>query len=111
ILAVEQMPLALCHAATVRRDDLIPAYFEGRYPGMPDSEYYPAVTYFHLAHNPEHRWYYFPDMHPDEVVIFKQWDTDASKALCVPHSAVRDPTSRTDAGPRQSIEVRVFALR
>jgi hypothetical protein len=78
---------------------------------MPDSEYYPAITYFHLAHNPAHRWYYFPDMQPDEVVIFKQWDTDESKALCVPHSAFEDPTSRSDAVPRTSIEVRVFALR
>jgi hypothetical protein len=108
---VEHMPLALCHATTVHRDDLIPSFYEGRYPGMPDTEYYPAITYFHLAHNPAHHWYYFPDMHPDEVVIFKQWDTDDSKALCVPHSAFHDPTSRTDARPRQSIEVRVFALR
>jgi hypothetical protein len=111
ITPVEQRPLALCHARSVQRDDLVPAFYDGRFPGMPASEYYPAIAYFHLAHNPEHRWYYFPDMQPDEILVFKQWDSDESNARCVPHSAFVDPTSRPDPVPRTSIEVRVFALR
>jgi hypothetical protein len=108
---VEKMPMAFCHAATVQSDDLIPAYYDGRFPGMVESEYYPAISYFHIAHNPEHRWYTFPAMEPSEVVVFKQWDTDASRAHCVPHTAFVDPTSRPDAANRTSIEMRIFALR
>ncbi|MGD9795401.1 MAG: CmcJ/NvfI family oxidoreductase [Acidimicrobiia bacterium] len=108
---VEKMPMAFCHAATVHHDDLVPAFYDGRFPGMVEAEYYPAISYFHIARNPAHRWYTFPAMEPHEVVVFKQWDTDASRARCVPHTAFVDPTSRPDAASRMSIEVRVFALR
>jgi hypothetical protein len=95
----------------VRPEDLVPASFDGRYPGMPESEWYPAITYFHLAHHPDQRWYYFSDMQPDEVAVFKQWDTDGRRARWVPHSAFDDPTSRPDPVPRASIEVRALAIR
>lgn len=111
ITPVEQKPLAFCHARTVRREDLIPAYFDGRYPGMNESEYYPSISYFHLAFDPGQRWYYFSDMQPYEVAVFKQHDTSHTRAHCVPHTAFEDPSSRPDAVRRQSIEVRVFALR
>jgi hypothetical protein len=111
MVPVEQKPLALCHARTVRPHDLVPAYYDGRFPGMPDSEYYPAITYAHLAHHADQRWYYFSDMTPEEVIVFKQWDSDESRARCVPHSAFEDPTSRPGAALRTSIEVRLFVLR
>lgn len=111
IAPVQRMPLAFCHAPTVRPQDLVPAHFDGRFPGTPEDEYYPTVRYFHLAFNPDQRWYYFRDMQPQEVAVFKQWDSDGSRARCVPHTAFEDPTSSPGAPPRQSIEVRVFALR
>lgn len=59
----------------------------------------------------EHRWYYFPRMHKDELLIFKQYDSDprARGRYCF-HTAFNDPTIPTDAPTRQSIEVRAIAL-
>ena len=56
-----------------------------------------------------HRWFYFPKMVRDEVLLFKQYDSDCSKSgRCCFHTAVRDPTARADAPPRESIEVRAI---
>ena len=43
---------------------------------------------------PTHRFYYCPDMKPDEAWLFKQWDTrsdDPGRARICFHSAVHDP--------------------
>jgi hypothetical protein len=47
----------------------------------------------------------------DEVLVFKQWDSDPTKSgrSCF-HSAILDPTARPDAPPRESIEVRAVAF-
>lgn len=57
-----------------------------------------AITAAISHYNPEHRWWYFTNMHRDEVI----------KACRVPHTAFRDP-SFPDAHPRASIEFRTFA--
>ena len=53
-----------------------------------------AATIFH--HSPAHRWWYFPDMEPDEVIFIKFYDSDHGKAWRCPHTAFRD-TTRPDA--------------
>jgi len=57
----------------------------------------------------QHKWYYFPQMAKDEVLIFKQWDSDPLQAgrLCF-HTAINDPTAPDGAVSRQSIEARAF---
>lgn len=109
---VEEKPLALCDASTVCRDDLIPAYYSGFQEAAASRQldYPPPVHYFHLAFNPDQRWVYFPNMGPDEVLIFKQWDSNRERPLCVPHTAFEDPTSRRDASPRSNIEARAIAF-
>jgi hypothetical protein len=61
--------------------------------------------------NPKHRWFYFPQMRRDEVLLIKCFDseTDGRARLSV-HSAFEDPTSPHDAAPRESIEIRAFAF-
>jgi hypothetical protein len=61
-----------------------------------------------MPFNPAHRWWYFPNMTPDEAVLFKHHDSDRTRAWRVPHTSFRD-TSFPDAGPRQSIEFRTVA--
>ena len=57
----------------------------------------------------KHRWYYFPKMQMDEVLLFKQFDSDTALPGRVTfHTALVDPTVRPDAPERQSIECRVF---
>jgi len=110
---VEQKPLALCDGSTVARDDLVAAYYAG-YDELadkhPDLDYPPPSTYFHMAYSPKQEWYYFPDMTPQEVLVFKQWDSEPGAVLCVPHSAFEDPNSRPDAAPRTAVEARAVVF-
>ena len=99
---VEAWPLALCDAASLDRRDLVAS--ERRYPDRVGEIY--AVTY-----NPRHRWFYFPRMERDEVLLIKCFDsaTDGRARLAV-HTAFEDPTTPADAPPRESIEMRMFAF-
>jgi len=57
----------------------------------------------------QHQWYYFPQMRTNEVLVFKQWDSDTLRPgrVCF-HTAISDPTAPVGAPARQSIEVRSF---
>ncbi len=103
---IELMPLALCDVTTVADDDIIYADCLRR------TEPRTRLIDCRLIHDSRQGWYYFPRMTPDEVLIFKQYDTrqeDAGKRA-VFHTAFRDPTTRRDAPLRESIEVRVLAV-
>ncbi|KAF8127014.1 hypothetical protein EV363DRAFT_1267754 [Boletus edulis] len=65
---------------------------------------------YNVKYNPGHKWYYLSDQTPDEVVLFKSFDSDASTARLVPHSAFPDKTSPADAPHRQSIGVRALVF-
>ena len=99
---VKSSPLAVCDARTVEAADLVTS--ELRYPDRIGETY--AVTY-----NPRHRWFYFPDMHTDEALFIKCFDSakDGRARISV-HTAFDDPTTAPDAPPRESIEVRTFAF-
>ena len=60
-----------------------------------------------------HDWYVFPDMHADEVVVFRTFDSALAvrgEPYWTPHSAFPDPNAGADAPPRRSIEVRATCL-
>ncbi len=111
----QDWPLALCEAASVNDDegvsntkvdvDEIPPY-ERRFDPIPGEEEMVAATIF--FHNPDHRWWYFPDMTKDEVVFIKFHDSDRSRAWRTPHTAFHD-AGRKDARTRVSYEVRGVA--
>ena len=98
---VKQLPLALCDAQSVQTGDLVASdlILRGRV----------SETY-KVAYNASHRWYYFPDMRPDEAIVIKCYDSDESRARFTPHAAFNDPTTAPDSPPRESIEVRAFAF-
>ena len=64
-----------------------------------------------VAYSPQQRWYYYPRMTPDEVLLFKQYDTRAEEKnrRTVFHSAIDDPTTPENAVPRYTIECAVSA--
>ncbi len=66
----------------------------------------PAASVFHF--NPNHRWWYFPNMTRDECILLKFHDSDHGRAWRAPHTAFRD-TSFPDARVRRSIEFRTLA--
>jgi len=111
----QDMPLALCEGRSVRNDEgthntkvdvsEIPTG-DALYAAIEGEEDMVAATIFHYS--PEHRWWYFPDMQPEEVIFIKLYDSDHSKAWRCPHTAFRDST-RPDARPRRSMEFRAMA--
>lgn len=99
---VETMPLAVCDARTVSPGDLVVSERRAR-----DRV---GETY-RIACNPNHRWYYFPRMAKHEVLLIKSYDSETTgRARFTPHTAFADPTTPSDAPPRQSIESRLFAF-
>lgn len=93
-------PLAVCDARSVAPQDLVPSDLVYR---DRTGETY-AVRF-----NPEHRWYYVPEMQTDEALLLKCYDTRTDgTARFAPHTAFEDPTVGPDILPRESIEVRTF---
>lgn len=105
LLLVERTPLALCDASTVLREDMFPSEVRG---GLGDARRR-SLWGFNLAYNPDHRWYYAPQMQPDEAFAFRLYDSDPDAVQFTGHSAFEDPRSAPDALPRQSIEIRTIA--
>jgi hypothetical protein len=66
---------------------------------------------YHIAYNPEHVWYHFPQMTRDEALVFKVFDSDPNvETRFSAHSAFDDPATPRNAPPRESIETRTFAF-
>ncbi|SOB97886.1 hypothetical protein SAMN05877962_103185 [Alloalcanivorax xenomutans] len=95
-------PLALCDASTLSVLDLNPA--EVRYRERTGEIYLARYT-------ARQRWYHYPAMTSDEVLIFKQYDTQLSgTARFTPHGAFDPPALPADVAPRHSIELRVLLI-
>ena len=60
--------------------------------------------------NPRQRWYYVSDPAPDEVIVFKGFDSDPAKFAQPLHNSIDLPDAPTDAVPRVSVEARFFAF-
>lgn len=111
----QDMPLAVCESRSVADEegthntkidvDEIPSG-EALFAPIPGEEEMTSATIFH--HSSAHRWWYYPDMTPDEVLLIKFYDSDHSRAWRCPHTAFRD-TSRPDARERRSMEFRAVA--
>jgi len=95
-------PLAVCDARSVAPDDLVPA----------DLVYRDRVgETYGVTFNPQHRWFYVPDMQPDEALLLKCYDSATDgRARFAPHTAFEDPTASPDVAPRESIELRTFVF-
>ncbi|MCP5397643.1 MAG: hypothetical protein H6918_13175 [Sphingomonadaceae bacterium] len=98
------VPLTICDAQTVRDEDVIEASADFDVDGKVTWKL-PSMNF---RFSPRHRWYYFSGMTPEEVLVFKRWDTDKDKARYVPHTAFTDPTVGPEATPRASVEMRTI---
>jgi hypothetical protein len=102
----QDAPLALCDARSLSPEDLIVADAVFDRPGQPDWSFEGLL----VRHNPQHRWWYWSNMHSGEALVFKTNDSDPAQPHNVPHSAFDDPTCPADAPPRASIEMRGIAF-
>jgi hypothetical protein len=95
-------PLGICDARSIPQTGFVRV--ERRYRNR-------TAEVYHIAFNPAHVWYWFPHMERNEALVFKVFDSDASKtARFTAHSAFDNPNTPTDAWPRESIETRTFAF-
>lgn len=95
-------PLAVCDARTVKPGELVPSDLV--YPHRIGETY--SVKF-----SPEHQWFYVPRMTADEILLLKCFDSKTDgRARFAPHSAFADPTTPSDAPPRESIELRTLVF-
>jgi hypothetical protein len=95
-------PLAVCDGGTVAAGDLVASDLV--YPNRSGETY--SVKY-----NPDHRWFYFPEMTVDEALLLKCYDSETDgRTRFGPHTAFVDPTTPPGAPPRESIELRTLVF-
>jgi len=97
---VQANPLAVCDARSMTPQDFVAM----------DLKYYERTgEVYAVAFNPNHRWFYFPQMQQNEVLLLKGYDSAADgRARFTAHSSFEDPTTPPDAPARESIEVRTL---
>jgi hypothetical protein len=99
---VEDYPLALVDARSLTADHLVDT--ERRAPNH--------VGEIQLAlHDPQQRWFYYSAMRPDEVLMFKTFDSvDGGTHPCSIHTAIHLSDAPADTKPRESVETRAFVF-
>jgi hypothetical protein len=99
---IESTPLAVCDAHSLEPKDFVPTDFVYREK---------VGEVYRFTYNPNHRWFYFPRLERNEVILLKCYDSkDDGRARFSAHSAFDDPTSPPNAAPRESIEVRALVF-
>lgn len=95
-------PLTLCDGRTIPQQGFI--LVQRRYEDRTGEVY-------HIAYNPAHEWFYFPQMTRDEALVFKVFDSSSEPTTrFTAHTAFDDPNTPPNAPARESIETRTFAF-
>lgn len=107
---VQDVPLAVCDARSLSPAEIV---------DTPIHHYAEAdlETPSHsgeiqsMRHAPTHRWFYFSDMQPEEVLLLKCYDSRrAGIARFMAHTGFRNPNCPTRFTPRESIEARTLVV-
>jgi hypothetical protein len=99
---LREFPLAICDASSLGPRQL--TVVDLIYPDRRGEIYY-------LAYDPAQRWYYAPDMQVNEAWLIKNYDSaEDGTARFAAHTAFDEPLRGVPVDPRESIEVRAFAL-
>jgi len=103
---VQNTPLAVCDPGTVEMDDIVPQDVYGFVPG---GQHNVGVKF-----NAKQKWYYYPDMTKEEVLVFRQFHYDRevsapySRLKTVFHTAFNHPGAPQNAEQRCSSEYRIY---
>jgi len=98
---LQQFPLALGDAESLAAADVLAT--DLIYPDR-------VGEIYSIAHNPSQRWFYFPEMSRDEVVLLKTFDSDPARARFSAHGAFADPNFPDPRVLRESIEIRALVF-
>ncbi|GAA5936262.1 uncharacterized protein JCM15063_002762 [Sporobolomyces koalae] len=82
------------------------------YPAEGEPGYQPEGETFTIKFSERHKWYYVPEMQPNEVLLLKCWENTENGGVRTPHTAFNDPRyyGRDDVPLRQSIEIRALVF-
>lgn len=99
---VYDQPLVLCDAGSIADGDLV---------AMERSAEERIGELQVALYNPGQRWYYYPRMHPGELLLFKTFDSaEDGRARFTPHSSFSDPSAPPAAPARESLESRCLVF-
>jgi len=102
IKVVQRDPLTLTDARSVPDSDYRDLSREKAWPGM--NLWASTITH---GNGGKHRWHYLSDMTPEEVFIFKHFDSKKDSAWRCAHSSFELPGTG-NLPPRESVEVRAL---
>ena len=107
---VQDHPLAVCDARSAELDDFMSTEIQHFREGNLETPHYTGRIYS-FRHRVRHRWYFAPDMQPDEVLFLKCYDSAGDGRACFTgHTGFRNPACPEDFIPRESIEARTLAV-
>jgi hypothetical protein len=95
----QSFPVAFCDSSSIRPEDVLETPFD---------KYGVKCKVSVLHHNPEQRWYYFPEMTADEFILFKGYDSKSHDRPWSAHAAFDNRAAYPHAKPRSSIECRFY---
>ena len=94
-------PLCVCDPATMSRSDIVPVALSGYRNFRRVTNPGTSTNKAKLVYNENQNWYFFPEMAPNEVMVFKQWEffkgrddePDAPEKTCF-HTAFNHPDTK-----------------
>jgi hypothetical protein len=99
---VDEKPLAMCDVTSASPDDMLKMKLRYRER---------TGEIFVMRHSSAHKWWYFPKMTPENVLLLKTYESETDgRARFLGHSAFDDPNTAPDAPVRESIEIRTMAF-
>ena len=98
----QSKPLAICDPNSVTIADLVPG----------DTYYYDEIYHQNalFRYSPNHRWYYYPDLRIDEVLIWAGFDSEPRFPSIVPHCAFENPECTDPEACRVNVDTRAYAF-
>ena len=103
----QDRPLALCDATSVAAPDVQVARATVLSSTKERVDFGEVAV---LRYSSRHRWYWYPRLRSDRLLLFCGFDSDSSRPSMVMHSAFTNPECPPEASPRVSVECRCFAF-
>jgi len=106
----QDFPLAICSSTSVDDQDLVKTDIHHFSESNLETPRHSGQIYS-VKHNQKHKWYYYPDMQTDEVLLLRNWDSAKPYTHgYTPHTGFKNSLAPTNTIPRESIEIRTLVV-
>lgn len=104
----QDVPLAVCDARTLAPEHV--SFADVMFDDPSDGRILGSFEALVVGYGRTQRWWFYADMQPDEVLVFKTNDTDPGVSHAVAHAAFDNPLCPAGTEPRASFEMRGTAF-